>query len=456
MTQLEPIAAIATPHGIGGIGVIRLSGYDVFAVAQRVFRSKSGKMLADMAGYTAAFGQVCDVGGPVDEAVALVFRAPKSYTGEDVVEISCHGGETVLRRTLAALLAAGARMAGPGEFTRRAFLHGRMDLTEAEAVMQLIGAQNADAARAALAQHEGALHREIGQIKETLYQLSAELAAYFDYPDDDIPALTRESVLPRLAGVQEKLEMLCVQYETGRVLRDGVTVAIVGKPNVGKSTLMNRLLGEERSIVTEVAGTTRDVVEESAQFAGMTLHLFDTAGLHETDDPVERIGVARAKSKMEQSVLVFALFDGSRPLDKEDEAILSMLRGRRVIAILSKADLPQRCDAAQVRAAFPDVVSISAAEARGMGALETCLRDRFRLEALDPRAGMLANARQLDCALRAKAAVAESRKALEAGFTLDVLSVGLQTAENALAELTGEQASEAVIEKVFAQFCVGK
>ncbi|ADU28287.1 tRNA uridine-5-carboxymethylaminomethyl(34) synthesis GTPase MnmE [Ethanoligenens harbinense] len=454
--QFEPIAAIATPHGTGGIGVIRLSGDGAFTVAQRVFHAKSGKALADMAGYTAAFGQVCDVDGPVDEAVVLVFRAPKSYTGEDVVEISCHGGETILRRTLAALLATGARLAGPGEFTRRAFLHGRIDLTEAEAVMQLIGAQSADAVRAAIAQHEGALYREIRQIKEILYQLSAELAAFFDYPDDDIPALTRESVLPRLAEVQEKLEKLCVQYETGRVLRDGVTVAIVGKPNVGKSTLMNRLLGEERSIVTEIAGTTRDVVEESAQFAGMTLHLFDTAGLRETDDPVERIGVARAKSKIEQAMLVFVLFDGSRPLDGEDESIFSMLQGKRVIAILNKADLPQRCDMARIRSVFPDMVSISAAEAHGMDALETRLRDRFRLEAIDPRAGMLANARQLDCALRAKTAVMESRQGLIAGFTLDVLSVGLQTAEDALAELTGEQASEAVIEKVFAQFCVGK
>lgn len=452
----ESIAAIATPAGQGGIGVIRVSGENSFAVAQRVFLAKSGKKLADMQGYTAAYGTVSDTEGMIDEAIALVFRAPKSYTGEDVVELSCHGGETVLRRILSAVLAAGAQTAGPGEFTKRAFLHGRIDLTEAEAVMQLIGAQNADAARAALAQHEGALFRQVQAIKENLYQLSAELAAYFDYPDDDIPALSTEAILPRIAGAVEQLNQLCARYETGRVVRDGVAVAIVGKPNVGKSTLMNRLLGEERSIVTEVAGTTRDVVEESASFAGTTLRLFDTAGLHETDDPVEQIGVERAKKKLEHAALVFALFDGSRPLDEEDEALFSILKGKKVLAIVSKADLPQRCDVERIRRQFSDVISLSAKQEEGLGKLEKMVRNLLRLETFDPRAGMLANARQLDCALRARDTIVESKASLEAGFPLDVLSVGLQSAEDALAELTGEQASEAVIEKVFAQFCVGK
>lgn len=450
------IAAIATPQGQGGIGIIRISGTDALAIAQRVFQAKSEKKVQDMQGYTAAFGVVSDADGAIDEAIALVFRAPKSYTGEDVVELSCHGGELLLRRTLSAVLAAGARMAEPGEFTKRAFLHGRMDLTEAEAVMQLIGAQNADAARAALAQHEGALFRQVQTIKEILYQLSAELAAYFDYPDDDIPALTTEALLPRLADVQEQLRQLCARYETGRVVRDGIAVAIVGKPNVGKSTLMNRLLGEERSIVTDVAGTTRDVVEENASFAGTTLRLFDTAGLRETDDPVEQIGVVRAKKKLEQAALVFAMFDGSRPLDEEDAQFRSMLEGKKVIAIISKADLPQRCDVECIRRQFPKVVALSAKQDEGLGQLETMVRDMLQLETFDPRAGMLANARQLDCVLRAKNAIDESKASLEEGFPLDVLSVGLQSAEDALAELTGEQASEAVIEKVFAQFCVGK
>lgn len=450
------IAAIATPQGQGGIGTIRISGADAFAIAQRVFQAKSRKKLQDMQGYTAAFGVVSDADGAIDEAIALVFRAPKSYTGEDVIELSCHGGELVLRRVLSAVLAAGAQLAGPGEFTKRAFLHGRMDLTEAEATMQLIGAQNADSARAALAQHEGALFRQVQGIKENLYQLSAELAAYFDYPDDDIPALTTEALLPRLTKVQKQLQQLCAQYETGQVVRDGIAVAIVGKPNVGKSTLMNRLLGEERSIVTDVAGTTRDVVEETVSFAGTTLRLFDTAGLHETDDPVEQIGVARAKKKLEQAALIFAMFDGSRPLDAEDTLFRSMLQGKKVIAIISKTDLPQHCDAERIRQQFPKVVALSAKQADGLEQLETMVREILQLETFDPRAGMLANARQLDCVLRAKNAIDESKSSLEEGFPLDVLSVGLQSAEDALAELTGEQASEAVIEKVFAQFCVGK
>ncbi|MFT9076970.1 tRNA uridine-5-carboxymethylaminomethyl(34) synthesis GTPase MnmE [Ethanoligenens sp.] len=454
--QYEPIAAIATPQGTGGIGVIRISGEGAFAVAQTVFRAESGKLLAEMSGYTASYGKVLDAGGVIDEAIALVFKTPKSYTGEDVVEFSCHGGETVLRRVLAAVFQAGARMADPGEFTKRAFLHGRMDLTEAEAVMQLIGAQNEDAARAALAQHEGALFYRVQEIKGILYQISAELAAYFDYPDDDIPALTPEAVVPRLEEAQDRLTALCDRYESGKVIRDGVAVAIVGKPNVGKSTLMNLMLGEERSIVTPVAGTTRDIVEESVWFAGATLRLFDTAGLRETEDVVEQIGVARAKEKLNHAALIFALFDGSRPLDAEDEALFSMLRGKRVLAILTKADLPQRCDGNRVRAAFSSVLSLSAAHGTGLDQLESGVRAALQLDNFDPRAAMLANARQLDCVVRAKAAIAECQKALSAGFTLDVLSVELQAASGALAELTGEQASEAVIEKVFAQFCVGK
>lgn len=454
--QGDSIAAIATPQGQGGIGIIRISGRDAFAVAQKVFQAKSQKHLCDMRGYTAAIGMVFTQGVQIDEAIALVFHAPKSYTGEDVVEFSCHGGEVVLRRVLDALLSAGARLANAGEFTKRAFLNGRIDLTEAEAVMQLIGAGHVDAARAALAQHEGALFHRIQGTKQTLYQLSAELAAYFDYPDEDIPALTAEAILPRLSKIEMQLQQLCDRYETGRVMRDGVSVAIVGKPNVGKSTLMNRLLGEERSIVTEIAGTTRDIVEEQAVLAGTTLRLFDTAGLHETKDPVERIGVERAKKKLEQAALVFAVFDGSRPLDAEDDQIISILEGKHVIAILNKADLPQQCERRRIENQFSHRVLLSAKQETGLELLEKEVRSLLQLEVFDPRAAMLANKRQLDCAVRAKEAIQESKSSLQAGFPLDVLSVGLQAAENALAELTGEQASEEVIEKVFAQFCVGK
>lgn len=454
--QGKTIAAIATPHGEGGIGVIRISGEGAFSVADAIFHRKSGKSVGEMPGYTAAYGEVHDAGGKIDEAVVLVFHATRSYTGEDVVEISCHGGEVILRRALAAALAAGAQMAQPGEFTKRAFLNGRIGLTEAESVMELIGARNVDAANAALARHEGALHRRIQAVKEDIYQLSAEMAAYFDYPDEDIPALSPKAIANSFSAIDRKLLDLCGSYEMGKVVREGVAVAIVGKPNVGKSTLMNRLLGVERSIVTEIAGTTRDVVEETVRFAGTTLHLSDTAGLHATDDPVERIGVERAREKMGSASIVFAVFDGSRPLDAEDEAIFDLLCGKQVIALLNKADLQQRCDARRVRALFPDTVSFSATDAKAMDILESCVRDKIHLGTFDPRAGILANVRQLGCAMRAKAAIEDSRQALDAGFTLDAVSTGLRDAADALAELTGEQASEAVIDKVFAQFCVGK
>lgn len=326
----QTIAAISTPPAPAGLGVIRLSGDEAVAVASRVFRpGRAGRDLAGLKGYTAAYGHVFDEEGDIDDCVALVFRAPHSYTGEDVVELSCHGGLYLLRRVLRAVLAAGARPAGAGEFTRRAFLNGKLDLTRAEAVMELIAADGRLAARTALAAREGNLYRRMDAVKNELVGLSAHFSAYVDYPDEDIPALDEAALDGVLARAEESLSSLLATYDAGRVLREGVDTVIVGSPNVGKSTLMNWLAGCERSIVTPVAGTTRDVVEETVRLGDVVLRLSDTAGIRETNDAVESIGVQRARQRMEQAALVLAVFDGSRPLSEDDRALAEAARGLR-------------------------------------------------------------------------------------------------------------------------------
>ena len=314
MLMEDTIAAIATPLQASGLGVIRISGPDAMAVADTVFRSVSGKPLAAKKGYTAAFGHVGDRAGVFDEAVALCFRGPKSYTGEDVVELSIHGGTYLMKRLLSAVVEAGARPAAAGEFTKRAFLSGKVSLTQAEAVVDLIEAQGKEAAKAALAVKEGSLYKATRRLSETLLSLSGHLAAWVDFPEEDVPEVEEEALIRELSAVKEQIRALLRTYDTSKIMKDGIQTVIVGRPNVGKSTLMNLLAGEEKSIVTSIPGTTRDVVEDTVWLGGVALRLADTAGIHETDDPVEKVGVQRAKNKLAQAQLVLAVFDSSQEL----------------------------------------------------------------------------------------------------------------------------------------------
>ncbi len=452
----KTIAAISTPQAAGGIGIVRISGADARQVAQRVFHAASGKSILTAKGYTALFGRVADRDGEFDEAVALVFAAPKSYTGEDVVELSCHGGLFLVRRLLAAVLAAGARPAEPGEFTRRAFLNGKLSLTGAEAVMDLIGAQGKQAAAAALAAKDGALGKRIHGVKETILALSAHLAAWVDYPEDDIPALKPQAFQQDLADAQQELEGLLSGFDRGKVIREGVETVLAGRPNVGKSTLMNLLSGCERSIVTDIPGTTRDVVEETVRLGDVVLRLADTAGLRDTHNPVEAAGVARTRERLKTAGLVLAVFDASEPLNEEDRNLLDELRESRAVAVINKTDLPARIERTEIQAAIPQVVELSAASGQGYEALAKAVEEALGTVQIDPAAGMLATERQKQCAMRAKDAVFEAREALRAGMTLDAVSVALDDAAAALLELTGERVTDAVLDQVFARFCVGK
>lgn len=456
-TMSDTIAAIATPAAPAGLGVIRLSGDDALTIAGQVFRPANPARAAHrLEGYTAAYGHVYDAEGDIDDCVLLVFRAPHSYTGEHVAELSCHGGVYLLRRVLRACLAAGARMAQPGEFTRRAFLSGKMDLTRAESVTALIAADGRLAARTALAAHEGATFRRLQKVKEALLEVEAQFGAYVDYPDEDIPALQPETLESVITDARRTVQGLLDTYDAGRVLREGIDTAIVGCPNVGKSTLMNALAGCERSIVTEVAGTTRDVIEDTVRLGEVTLRLADTAGIRHTEDRIESAGVEKARTRLRQAALVLAVFDGSRPLNDDDRALALEAAATAAVAVINKADQPEHTDRAFLEQHFSRVVTLSARQGSGLEALQAAVEEVTGVERLHTAEPVLTSERQRDCAFRCLACLEEAAAALAAGITPDAVSVSLRGALSAILELTGERTTEAVVDEVFARFCVGK
>ena len=453
----KTIAAIATPPGVGGIAVVRISGEEAYAVASRVFRpADPAKKLSEARGYTALFGHFVEGERVRDEVIALCFRAPRSYTGEDVVELSCHGGSAVSQMLLRACFAAGAQPAGPGEFTKRALLNGRVSLTQAEAVMDLIGATSRQGAAAAAAAMEGALYRKIDGVRSELVALAGHLAAYVDFPEEDVEALSADAMREVLTGAKREMDALIAGYDTGAAVRRGVRTAIVGSPNVGKSTLLNLLSGFDRAIVTPVAGTTRDVVEQEVELAGVRLILADTAGIRETEDVVEAEGIRRSQEHLQRAQLIFAVFDASREAADGDIALAKSCAGRPALALLNKTDLEQKFDASVIAPYFAAVVPGSARDASFVRAVEAAAAKLLHLGDFDPDAALLANERQLGAARRAADALADALAVLDGGYTPDAAGVCVDDALEALYELTGESASADVIDNVFANFCVGK
>lgn len=453
---MDTIAAISTAQGAGGIGVIRISGKQAIQIADAVFRPISGKALIEQKGYTAAFGHIYGGNEKIDEGIALVFRAPHSYTGEDVVELSCHGGIYLTKRVLRAVFQAGAIPAQAGEFTKRAFLNGKMDLTQAESVMDLIGAKGKHAARAALSCKEGSLRKKIDAVCTQLTETAAHLSAWADYPEEDIPELSSSLLTQNLKESQSALQTLLSGYDTGKVVREGVDTLIVGKPNVGKSTLMNLLSGCERSIVTDIPGTTRDIVEETVLLGNTILRLSDTAGLRDTDNPIEKIGVDKAKERIKSCGLVLAVFDGSSPLEKDDRAMLDLLCDAPAVAVVNKADKGHQIDTAYIAQKVKALVHVSAAKGQGIQALTDAVEAVTGTKDFDPSQAILATERQRAAVEKALCALEGAIGALQAGFTLDAVTVSLEDAKSALLTLTGKRVSEAVVETVFSRFCVGK
>ncbi|MDR2524791.1 MAG: tRNA uridine-5-carboxymethylaminomethyl(34) synthesis GTPase MnmE [Oscillospiraceae bacterium] len=456
----DTIAAISTAASPGGIGIVRISGDSAIFIAKRLFHQKNPIIWSEWKGNEARVGSIRGTqlaeNESLDACVCLLFRAPKSYTCEDVVEFHCHGGTLVLRRVLLAVLAAGARAAAPGEFTRRAFLNGRIDLAQAEAVMRLVGAQTEQAARAAKANLSGTLSRRIEAVRSTLTHLAAEIAAWVDYPEDMPVALQPARLGAAITAAISDINELTQKSEAMAPIAEGVETVLLGRPNVGKSTLMNHLLGYDRSIVTEFAGTTRDTVSEMLQFGNLSLRLIDTAGICAADDPIEREGVARSRAAVASASLVFCLLDASRSLGTEDEALLRECDPMRTVLLCNKSDLGVKLHLGDLKLRFRYVFCCSAKSGKGLEGLPDAAAALLNVKEIMPWQGLLSTQRQFDCAKSAANALLEAQNALLAGFPLDAVGICLEDAIQALLSLTGERASDAVVDAVFASFCVGK
>lgn len=459
----DTIAAVSTPRGKGGVALLRVSGPDAVRVVSRVFRPKNGKSLADAAPRTAVYGEILapEESGEwlsVDDGLATVFYAPASFTGEDTVEICCHGGMLLTETVLTALLTAGARPAEAGEFTRRAFLNGKIGLSSAEALGNILEAGTREQLTLAHTGMRGKVEERCGEIYDSLCRILASIYAKIDYPDEDLADMSREEIVAALEGCESSLYALAQTYRTGHAIAEGIPTVICGRPNVGKSSLYNRIVGREAAIVTSVEGTTRDVLSESAALGRVTLRLFDTAGLHTTDDPVEQIGIARAVDAIREAELILAVFDGSADPTEEDKRMIADLEARdtSVIAVINKCDLSGGCEDFY-RSQFANAVSISAADGVGMEHLTALVEKLFTDGALDSRRdAVLTNARQHASALAALEAVRRALEALRGGYPIDLCCTDAEVAMSALSELDGRTVSEDIVAEIFSHFCVGK
>lgn len=454
--KIDPIAGIATAQGQGGIGVIRVSGKGSIEIVEKLFKSVSGKKLKDLKGYSACFGKIFYKEEDIDDVIVLVFRNPHSYTGEDVVEISCHGGLYITQKILRLVIEEGARPAEPGEFTKRAFLNGKIDLIKAESVMKIIGATGKSAAKAAVAVNNGAISKKIEEIKQELIEISANLSVWADYPEDESIEVEVYSIKEKLCAIKEILENLKDNYDTGKVLINGVKTAIIGAPNVGKSTLMNMLSGIEKSIVTSIPGTTRDIVEETINLGDITLLISDTAGIRSTEDVVEAIGVNRARDCANSADIVLIVFDGSKNLSDEEKNLINFVKDNKVIAVVNKIDLDKNLSYDYIKKYIKEIVEISAQKGIGKEKLQESIKKLLCQENLDPSEGILMSERQYLSVKNAIKTVEEAIEAQEKGLTFDAITVLINDALNGLFEMTGEKATEKVVEEIFSKFCVGK
>ncbi|HIW92954.1 MAG TPA: tRNA uridine-5-carboxymethylaminomethyl(34) synthesis GTPase MnmE [Candidatus Flavonifractor merdipullorum] len=457
--ERDTIAAIATGSVRCAVGIVRLSGLGAIPAAEHLFRAANGKPLREAADRQLVYGTLLDgEGRPVDQILATISRGPHSYTGEDTAELQCHGSPAVLGLALEGLYAQGVRPAGPGEFTRRAFLNGRLDLLQAEAVADLIDAGSAQAARCAGGQLSGALSRRVAAVYDALVDVSAHFHAVLDYPDEDLDPFTQQELSHALSAGAADLSALLDTYRRGKFLVGGIPCAIVGRPNAGKSSLLNALLGYERAIVTDIPGTTRDTVEETCTVGGRLLRLIDTAGIRETADEVERIGVERSRKALEHAALALVLWDGACLPTREDRELLDLAleQAENVILLRTKTDLtPCALWPEGERLSCP-VVEVSSKTGGGLKALEEAVASCFPADRAEETGEMLTNARQAEAAGRALSALRTAADSLAMGMTPDAVLVDVEGAMAALGELTGRTVREDVTNRIFARFCVGK
>ena len=455
----DTIAAISTPLGMGGIGIVRLSGPEAGEILGRIFRRKGGP--GPLLSHRFYRGEILRPRDQtvLDEVLAVFMEKPKTYTREDVVEIQAHSGILILQEILEMVLQSGARLAEPGEFTKRAFLNGRIDLTQAEAVIDLIQSRTRKSLGMANLQRQGRLGTEVRQVRDRLLDLLAQMEASIDFPEDEVPELSGENIRLQLQGALERLNSLLQTYEEGKVYREGVSAVIVGRPNVGKSSLLNALLREDRAIVTPVPGTTRDVIEEGVNVRGIFLKLMDTAGLHQTKDAVEGEGVRRTWDRLAQADLVIWVVDGSEPLTPDDLDILTEVRDKRTVVAINKNDLPLRVNLQDLAGQIPRVplIPVSALHHRRIGHLEDAIRDRVLNGTSESSSEiLLSNLRHKHALERAREGLERAMEASRLKLSVEFLSVDLGTALQALGEVVGETTSEDLLERIFSQFCIGK
>ncbi|MBA4494110.1 tRNA uridine-5-carboxymethylaminomethyl(34) synthesis GTPase MnmE [Paenactinomyces guangxiensis] len=457
--ETDTIAAIATAMGEAGISVIRVSGPEAVPIVNRIYKGK--KSLTEVPTHTIHYGYIVNpqTEERIDEVLVTVMRAPRTFTREDVVEINCHGGMVPVQSTLEAVLSAGARLAEPGEFTKRAFLNGRIDLSQAEAVIDLIRAKTDRAAKVAMNQHQGRLSRLIRQLRNEIVETLAHLAVNVDYPEYDAEELTGRFLRERCEGIEKEINRLLQTARQGKIYREGIATAIIGRPNVGKSSLMNTLSQENKAIVTEIPGTTRDVIEEYVNVRGIPLRLLDTAGIRETEDIVERIGVERSRRALEEADLVLLVLNYAEPLSEEDRRLISLAECHTAVIIVNKVDLPGQLDLEEVRSLIGDkpLITTSLKEERGIEQLEEAIANLFLLGKVETAEGTyVSNARHIDLLSKAKNSIREVIQGIDTGMPLDMVEIDLKNAWQFLGEVIGEAVAEDLIDQIFSQFCLGK
>ncbi|HET8563636.1 MAG TPA: tRNA uridine-5-carboxymethylaminomethyl(34) synthesis GTPase MnmE [Candidatus Binatia bacterium] len=458
MYKEDTIAAIATPEGEGGIGIVRVSGPDAERIANRIFhrsRGKNGKLRSHTLYYGTVRAPENDV--ELDEVLLAIMRKPHSYTGEDVFEVHCHGGPLLVRQILELVLAEGARHAEAGEFTKRAFLNGRIDLAQAEAVVDLIRARTEKGLNLAANQVRGELSKWVGELRENLLDVLVQVEAAIDFPEEEIELLQRPDLGAKIAALREKIVTIIASYEWGRLYREGAKICVCGRPNVGKSSLLNALLGEQRVIVTPVPGTTRDVIEESINLGGLPAIVWDTAGIRETDDQVESMGVGLSLKYLEKADVALAVLDGSELLTSEDHYLLSAIKAKKSLVVLNKNDLPLKLDVSSLQEAIGahGLVSISAMQGNGLEKLKTALRELVLGNQTEPPI-VITNTRHKAALARTEESLRVVTGALNNGQPPEILAVGLQEAKDALEEIIGAVTSQEILERIFSSFCIGK